>query len=375
MRVLVLGGGYAGVTAARRLERVLPESVDLVVVDESGTHLVQHELHRAIRRPSVADAITVPLDEVLPRADVVTARVDEVDADGRRVVLDSGDVLDYDYAAVCLGASTAFHDLPGVREHATPLKRLRHAERIRADALDVRASGGRVVVGGAGLSGVQVAGELAALADERDADVEVALLERLDDVAPSFPANFQDALRAELDARGVTVRTSVRVTGADEERVHLADGDIPYDAFVWTGGITGTEAMGGDRPSVKSDLRLGRETFVVGDAARVVDADGEAVPASAATAIREARTVAENLARLVDHDRTDSGAFDPRLDAYRFDVPGWVVSVGDGAVAQLGPTVLRGAAAKTVKASIGVGHLGSIGAIQRAVELVEEELP
>ncbi|WP_423751606.1 NAD(P)/FAD-dependent oxidoreductase [Salinirarus marinus] len=375
MRVLVLGGGYAGVTVARRLERSLPDSVDLVVVDDSGTHLVQHELHRVIRRPAVADAIAVPLDEVLPRADVVTARVDEVDADGRRVALESGDVLDYDFAVVCLGASTAFHGLPGVRENATPLKRRRHAERIRADALGVCASGGRIVVGGAGLSGVQTAGELAALADERDADAEVVLLERLDDVAPSFPANFRAALADELDAAGVDVRTNVRVTGADADGVHLDDGTLPYDAFVWTGGITGTDAMDGDRPSVRSDLRVARKTFAVGDAARVVDADGEAVPASAATAIGEARTVAENVARLVEHERAGSGAFDPRLDSYRFDVPGWVVSVGDGAVAQLGPAVLRGTAAKTVKASIGVGHLGSIGAVQRAVKLVEEELP
>jgi NADH dehydrogenase len=374
MRVLVLGGGYAGVTVARRLERLLPESVALTVVDESGTHLVQHELHRVIRHPSVADAITVPLDEILDRAEVVTARVDDVDDEGRRVVLDSGEVLEYDYAAICLGASTAYHGMPGIREHATPLKRLRHAERVRADALDVCASGGRIVVGGAGLSGVQVAGELAALVDERDADVEVVVVERLDDVAPSFPPNFRAALRDELGDCGVEVRTNVQVTGATADRVLLADDELPYDAFVWTGGITGSDAMGGQRPPVRSDLRLGRETFVVGDAARVVDADGEAVPASAATAIREARVVAENLVRLVEHDMGDPGQFDPRLDAYRFDVPGWVVSVGDTAVAQLGPAILRGKAAKGVKASIGAGHLGAIGAIQRAVELVEEEL-
>jgi NADH dehydrogenase len=133
--------------------------------------------------------------------------------------------------------------------------------------------------------------------------------------------------------------------------------------------------MAGDRPTVRSDLRLDARTFVVGDAARIVDADGEAVPASASAALREANAVAKNVARLVRHETdADPDDFAPRMEPYRFDVPGWIVSVGDGAVAQLGPTVVTGSAAKAMKASVGAGHLGSVGAVKNAVELVEEEL-
>jgi NADH dehydrogenase len=126
---------------------------------------------------------------------------------------------------------------------------------------------------------------------------------------------------------------------------------------------------------VRSDLRLDERTFVVGDAGRIVDADGEAVPASASAALREARTVAANLRRLVEHDREAApDEFAPRLQQYRFDVPGWIVSVGDGTVAQVGPTVLRGGAARAMKATVGAGHLSSIGAVQQAADLVETEL-
>jgi NADH dehydrogenase len=370
MRVAVLGAGYAGLTLARRLESRLPDAVDLVVVDESDTHLVQHELHRVIRRPAVADAITVPLDDVLDRADIVTDRVEGVDADAGRVDLANG-TLEYDYAAVCLGAETAFHGLPGVADHGLPLKRLDHARRVREAFLDVCTEEGRAVVGGAGLSGVQVAGELAALARERDAAVDITLLERLDSVAPSFPPAFQRAVRDALDAAGVDVHTGVEVTGATADAVECADGGFDCDALVWTGGIRGSAALGGERPAVRGDLRLSASTFVVGDAARVVDADGEAVPASAAAAIREARTVADNLVRLV----TDDGSgFDPRLDPFRFDAPGWIVSVGDEAVAQVGPAVVTGAAARGMKATVGAGHLSAVGAVSEAVELVREEL-
>ena len=373
MRVAVLGAGYAGLTVARRLERSLPEEVELLVVNDSPDHLVQHELHRVVRRPSLAEEITVPLADVLARAEIVEARVASVDADAGVATLASGGTVEFDYGVLALGATTAFYDLPGVREHAIPLKRLEDARRIRESFLADDAP--RAVVGGAGLSGVQVAGELAALAVEEGLDAEVTLLEQLERVAPSFDRAFGEAIRDELEARDVTVRTGTAVDGATVEAVELAGGEeLSYDTFVWTGGIAGTEAAGGDRPVVRADLRLGERTFAVGDAARVVDAAGEAVPASAQSAVREARVAATNVARLVEHQRSGGGGFRPRLEGFDFDSPGWVVSVGDGAVAQVGPTVLRGPPARAAKASVGGVYLGSIGAVTRAVDLVREEL-
>jgi NADH dehydrogenase len=374
MRIVVLGAGYAGVTLARRLDAQLPSDVELVVVDERPTHLVQHELHRLVRSPDLEDVIQVPLADLFDRATVRTARVESIDREARVVHLDDGD-LDYDYAAVCLGAETAYYDLPGVEEHAIPLKRVPDARAIRDSFLDRCRDGSTAVVGGAGLSGVQVAGELAALADDEGFDGDVVLLEQFDAVAPSFPENFQRAVRDELEARGVDVRTGTAVERATADAVETAEGSIPYGTFVWTGGIRGPDALGGDRPSTRSDLRLDARTFAVGDTARIVDANGESVPASASAALREARVVADNLLALVRHDReADPDDFPPRLDQYRFDVPGWIVSVGDGTVAQVGPAVLRGAAARAMKATVGAGHLSAIGAVRQAADLVETEL-
>ncbi|SFR47215.1 NADH dehydrogenase [Halogeometricum rufum] len=377
MRVLVLGAGYAGVTLARRLESCLPAEAELVVVDESDSHLVQHEVHRVIRHPSLAETIRVPLGQLFDRAEVRVARVEGIDREARTVHLDGGTTLDYDYAAVCLGSATAYYGLPGVEEYSLPLKSVADAEAIRESFLAAAAANDavNVVVGGAGLSGVQTAGELAALADEEDVTASITVVEQLEDVAPNFPRNFREAVRDELEARCIDVRTGTTVQRATAEAVETDAGTFAYDTFVWTGGIAGQAAMAGDRPTVRSDLRLDARTFVVGDAARIVDADGEAVPASASAALREANTVAKNVARLVRHETdADPDDFAPRMEPYRFDVPGWIVSVGDGAVAQLGPTVVTGSAAKAMKASVGAGHLGSVGAVKNAVELVEEEL-
>ncbi|WP_440008810.1 NAD(P)/FAD-dependent oxidoreductase [Halomicrococcus sp. SG-WS-1] len=386
MRVAVLGAGYAGLTLARKLQRDLPDDADLVVVERTGEHLVQHELHRLVRRPSLDDEVRIPLADVLD-CEIRETSVESVVPEETRVELADGD-LTYDYAAVCLGAETAFYDLPGVEERATPLKRVEDAREIRSDfrtLLDGRgdgsaSAGGRVVVGGAGLSGVQVAGELVAMAREEGGDPDagrpgVVLLEQMDRVAPSFPRTFQDAVRDQLEKRGVEVRTGTAVERATDEAVELEDGtELGYDQFVWTGGIRGPAALGGDRPEVRGNLRLDGDTFVVGDAARVVDAEGEAVPASAQAAVREARVAATNLLRLVEHDRDGSGVFEPRLDPFTFDSPGWLVSVGDGAVAQVGPTVLTGRAAKALKTTVGAGYLSSVGAVRNAVDLVGEEV-
>jgi NADH dehydrogenase len=456
MRVLVLGAGYAGVALTRSLERTLDDDVDLVVVDDTGTHVVQHEVHRVVRKPQVADHITLDLHELFDRAEVREGTVVDVDTHANEVALADGTVLSYHVGAVCLGAETAYYDLPGVREHAIPCKRVEHAERIRASVLDAIDVDGHAIVGGAGLSGIQVAGELAALADQNEpaggvtdveptdtaddttpvtisieddtdatvdranadgadddtstveaashanadgdtggaeasddehasarssshdasGDLSVTVLEMQSSVAPGFPENFQTAVHETLEAAGVDVRTNAVVEEATGDAVVLADGtELEYDTFVWTGGIAGSGATDGDRVDTRADLRVDGDTFVVGDAGRVVDADGEAVPASAQSAIREARVAAKNVEQLVAHRRRDDpGAFEPRLKRFDFDSPGWLVSIGNDAVAQVGPTVLTGRAAVALKASVGAGYLSGIGELRNATDLVNDEL-
>ncbi|QSG06249.1 NAD(P)/FAD-dependent oxidoreductase [Halapricum desulfuricans] len=374
MRVAVFGGGYAGLPLVRRLERRLPATDEIVLFDESPTHTVRHEVHRVVRRPDIAEAIALPFEELLDRARHRQKRVAEIDPERQVATLSDGETVEYDAGAVALGVETEFYGLEGVREHATPLRTIEHARQVRADALEAFEADGQIVVGGAGLSGIQVAGELAALAGERDADVTVTLLEQADAIAPGFPADMRRALRGELDARGIEVRTGSGVQRADDATVALEDGsELAYDQFVWTGGIRGTEAVS-DRPAVPATLRLADRTFALGDAARVTDIDGRPAPASAHTAIRQAPVAAENLATLLAYDREGARGLEPRLERYDYDQLGWLVSVGDGAVAKVGPQVLRGAAATAVKRSVGAGYLTSIGAVRDAVELLAEEL-
>lgn len=406
MRVIILGAGYAGLTLTRRLERVLPDEVEVVLVDEDGTHLVKHELHRVIRRPELEDAISIPLEEIVRSAEIREQRVTDIDTTSKEVTLDGAETLAYDLCAICLGADTAFYGLDAVEDIATPLQSIDDAREIRTAAMT--AIDGHAVVGGGGLTGIQVAGELAALSDEQDLDLDVTLVEQAAHVAPPFDATFANAIAAELEDRGVTVETETRVESATEETVDLADGrSLPADLFVWAGGIAGPEPLDGERHPVEGDLQVADGTFVVGDAGDVTDVEGTPVPASAQTAVQQARLVARNMRQLATEtdDAAESTSIsipvaaedeedavsstgdqlaasdddsppvaDREVEAYTMDIPGWVVSVGDGAVAKVGNVVINGDPARLTKAIIGAGHLGSIGAIEEASELVAEEL-
>lgn len=382
MDIAVLGAGYAGVTVAQRLESALPDDASLTIVDERETHLVQHLVHRVIRSPDLAADLQIPLEDLLDSATIRQERVAAVEpATGTVEFAEAGETR-FDLIAVCLGARTAFGSMPGVREHGQPLKSVEHALAIGERFEEVCDTGGaagsgvgRVLVGGAGTSGVQVAGELAELASERAATVEIELLEQRETIVPSFPPAFQRAVRDELSRRGVEIRTEATVSAADADAVALADGSTHrYDQFVWAGGITGQAAMGDHRPEVPATLRLADRVFAAGDAGRVVDADGRAVPATAQTALAQGRVAARNIERLADHRMAGDGGFEPRLERYRHDPLGWLVSVGDAAVAQLGPTVVRGAPARAIKRSIGLGYLSTRGRVGNALSYVREHL-
>lgn len=368
MRVVVLGGGYAGLLVARSLQAELPDDAELVVVDETGEHLIQHEVHRVIRNPDFADVLTIPLADLLPEATVRTATVTGIDPDDGVIEL-GDDTLNYDVAAVCLGATTTDHGIPGVTEYGHPLKSVADATAIREAALEDFESGGSIVVGGAGLSGVQAAGELAALAREHGVTdrVNVELVEQEPRIAPAFPTRFQDVVQDRLTDRGVQIRTDTTVSAVTEDSITTdAQGDIGADTLVWTGGIEGSAALGGERPSVRADLRWAPNTFVAGDAGRIVDVDGERVPATAQAAVRAATVCAANVLSSLDVEYQS-------LDRFEFDNLGWLVSIGDDAVAQVGPSILTGSPARAMKAMVGLRYLTSAGATREAFRVVRAE--
>jgi NADH dehydrogenase len=365
-QVVVLGSGYAGAGTVQSLEHSLGDEAEVTWVSDVDYHLVLHESHRCIRDPSVREHVTIPIEEVKsPGTRFVQGRVTGLDTERRVVELAEGE-LDYDYVLVGVGSRTAFFGIDGLREHAHTLKGLDDALAIHDD-LERAANEAtvddpaQVIVGGAGLTGIQVAGEIAEFRDERDAPVEIRLIEGLDEVFPDNDPSVQSALRSLLEERDVEITTGEFIGSVDEQQAHIAEnGHYDYDVLVWTGGISGCEELADcevqkddrnlrfevDRTFQSSDERV----FAIGDAALVEQGEDDHAPPTAQAAWQAAEVAGENIARAIR---------DQPLEEWRYKNKGTVVSVGEDAVAHdifIVPFVstFGGILAQTLKKTIAV---------------------
>jgi NADH dehydrogenase len=339
--VVVLGSGYAGTGALLSLEDHLDGEADLTWVSDVDHHLVLHESHRCIRNPAIQDKITFPVEGIKePTTRFVQGRVAGVDTAERVVELEDGSEVDYDYLVVGIGSQTAFFGIDGLREHSLTLKSLQdvldiHAEVKEAAREASRSDPAQVVVGGAGLSGIQSAGEIAEFRDVHRAPIDIHLVEGLDSVFPNNDPVVQAKLEKLLTEADVNVMTGEFIGEVDEETVYIGeDTELDYDVLLWTGGITGQDAAA--ETDVEQDERSHRlnsastfrtsdeRVFALGDSA-LVEQDGDTVaPPTAQAAWQAAEVAGENVARAVRGQP---------LKQWEHEDKGTLVSVGDEAVA------------------------------------------
>ena len=388
-QVVVVGAGYAGAGALKRLESELDSDVDLTWISEHDYHLVLHEVHRCIRDPSVESKVAIPVDDIKsPSTEFVSGRVTNVDVDERVVELED-DEIEYDYLLLGLGSGTAFFGIDGLQEHAHELKSLDDARAIHAGVEEAAAEASRddpaqVIVGGAGLSGIQTAGEIAEYRDEHRAPIDVTLVEGLDEVFPGNDPELQGALRRRLEALDVEIITGEFISQADEDAVYLGGGEddpgeeLAYDVLIWTGGITGHEEVHGvdveqddrsHRINADADFQTSDErVFALGDAALVDQGEDAVAPPTAQAAWQAAEVAGENVARAVEGRP---------LKTWRHDDKGTVVSVGDDAVAhaiklpvigEFPVNVFGGPAARNLKKAIATRWIADISSPRDALD-------
>ena len=365
-RAVVLGAGYAGATCAHILDGDVDE---LVWISEDDFHFVVHESHRLVRDPSLEKHLVVPVEEIVSSdCEFVEATVESVSFKDHVVETEAGNVP-YDYLVVAFGQRTADYGIPGVREHGLTLKSREDAYAIRDAAKRVH-DGGRVVVGGGGLSGIQVAGELAEMFEKRAESPSVVVVEALDRVLPGADEDLRAAIERKMRKKGIVTRTSDPVVEATADELRLESGEVlAHDALVWTAGLaphdveTYPSPENGKRGAFAVDSKLrfkGQErVFAAGDAAYVVDAEGDEAPATAWAARQEADVVAENVVRA---------SRGKPLKEYRVRNPGTLVSVGNATVGKVGGQVLEGVPARVLKRGAAARHITQTAGAGRGVK-------
>jgi NADH:quinone reductase (non-electrogenic) len=327
-RVVVVGGGFAGLAATKSLSKLKPP-VRVTLLEQHNYHLFQPLLYQ------LATGVVQPADIAHPvrgivrhyrRASVRMVTVSGVDFEAREVLTEEGARFNYDYLVLAAGATTATFGIPGVEEHSFPLKTMPDALRLRAHLLrqfeladnnpaEIDNGALTVVVVGGGPTGVEMAGALHELFkhvlvhDFPDLDVNrarVVLLEATDHLlAPFHPSSRQHAYDI-LTKRGVEVRLGQAMDRATPDQVELKDGTvIPTRTLIWGAGVRanpladvlGLEQTRGGRILVGEDLSVpGRpEVFVVGDLAGAGDGKGGLLPQVAQPAIQQAKHAAGQI--------------------------------------------------------------------------------
>jgi NADH dehydrogenase len=376
-RVLVLGGGFAGVGAARKLGKA---NADVVLVDRHDYHTFQPLLYQLATGLIEATAVGHSLRDLLRDQDNVAVHQDAVtaiDLDAREVRFEELEPITYDYLVLGLGASVNFFGTEGATEHAFPMYTLADAMRLKDHVLRKWEAADKhpelvddgalnIVVVGGGPTGVETAGALAELyranlaKDYRgipEDKARIVLVEAGPALFAMFKENLQEYTQAALEKRTVEVRTGVAVKSVSPTRVALASGDVlSAHTLVWGAGLQGNklvrslgiELQRGDRIGVGPELTLSDhpEVYAVGDIAAITDSKTEQVlPQLGSVALQSGEHAGETIARRIAGKTTKPFAYRDK---------GTMAAIGRGAavVQMLGGRTMKGRKAQVAWATV-----------------------
>lgn len=331
-RILILGGGFAGVATAGRLERLLgPSEAEIVLVSRENYSVFTPMLPEVFSGSLETRHVVTPVRAELRRTRFVLGDVIAIDLD-RRVVSERHPIegtkseLTYDHLIIALGAAPTTFGLPGVERHTLPLKTLEDAETLRnhiistLERADVANGAERaallsyVIVGG-GYTGVEAAGELVDFFKSvarfyrsvSPADVRITLIEGGRGLLPELPEKMGAYAARNLRQRGVEVVIGTNVASAEAAGITLVDGRrFVSRTVVWSAGARPGPLVAGlpvdhgrggaiaTNPDMSVPERPG--VWAIGDAAAIPAPDGTTYPPTAQHAIREGAVLALNVA-------------------------------------------------------------------------------
>ena len=362
--VVIIGAGFGGLEAARALANA---PVKVTLVDKRNYHLFQPLLYQVATAGVQPGDIAYPIRTILRNQKNVEFRMTRatgVDVANKQVMTRAG-TISYDYLIVAVGGSTNFFGMESVATNGFGLKDIEDAMGIRNQILgmveramqekdpDLRRAMLTFVVVGGGPTGVESAGALSVLVrivlpkDYPNLDtkeVRIILLEASTSLLVAMPDKLRDVTAKTLWDKQVEVRFGAKVVNYDGERVTLGSGEvIPSRTLIWAAGVqaaslvtnTGLQLGSMRRIVVTPTLQTAEhpEVFAIGDAAHF-EQDGRPLPMIAPVANQQARSVAENITRLVQGKE---------LKKFIYKDPGILATIGrNAAVAKMGDWEFKG---------------------------------
>jgi NADH:ubiquinone reductase (H+-translocating) len=401
--IVILGGGFAGLQAALHLAKKLrrvnaalnPEKqYEVTLVDRNEYHTFTPLLYevattsqQSANAPLLRSLVTYPFTALLHPHGVHVVRDEfkSLDLTNRAIRLANGS-LAFSYLVIGLGAEPNWMNIPGLKEHALPLKTVDDALRIR-DRIEaiVRAKQHRIriVIAGGGPTGVELAAEIQGWVPELEeecksnCDAQVVILEASPRILNGLNEEVASRAAARLAELKIVVRTGTAVKELLPSEAVFGDGErTAYDLFIWTGGIKPAEASagipvgkeprgrlsvgGGMTCAIDADHELQPMIYGVGDIACFIDpATGKPVPLTARPAMLEGRIAAANIIAEI-RSRESLGTASNKESFVPWNYPYIIPTGGKHAIAKIGPLLLSGWPAWIFKGFVELNYFISI---------------
>ena len=322
-KVVILGGGFGGLAAARALYK----SAEVTVVDRHNFQTFLPLLYQVSTAGLAADHVAYPIRGALRKTDIKFRMGSPISIDhkNQEVKLDSSEVLQFDHLIVALGSVSADFGIPGVNEYALGMKTVHEALTIRAEIMrrfedlcrfedDTKLS---ISVIGGGPTGVEMAGAIAELirgplkSDQANAaaHIQVSLIEAGPRLLPPFAPSLSERTKKDLEKLGVKVLLNTAVKAIEHRKIILKDDSVlNSEITIWAAGVKGSDAMAqlnlptnGNRVAVEPTMQVKNypNIWALGDIAGALGKDGRPLPMVAPVAIQQGKFIAKQIARLM----------------------------------------------------------------------------
>ena len=321
-KVVILGGGFGGLAAARALYK----SADVTVVDRHNFQTFLPLLYQVSTAGLAADHVAYPIRGALRKTDIKFRMGSPISIDhkNKEIKLDSSEVLKFDHLIVALGSVSADFGIPGVNEYALGMKTVHEALTIRAEIMrrfedlcrfedETKLS---IAVIGGGPTGVEMAGAIAELirgplkSDQANAaaHIQVSLIEAGPRLLPPFAPSLSERTKKDLEKLGVKVMLNTAVKAIEHRKIILKDDSVlNSEITIWAAGVKGADAMVelnlptvGNRVAVEPTMQVKNYPYIwaLGDIAGALGKDGKPLPMVAPVAIQQGKFIAKQIQRL-----------------------------------------------------------------------------
>ncbi|MGE0074542.1 MAG: FAD-dependent oxidoreductase [Sphaerochaetaceae bacterium] len=357
-RIVILGGGYAGVHAAKRLHKAfkkMKDQVEVTLIDRHRHHILMTELHEVAGNRVDEASVKISFDRIFAGKMVNVVRDEIKNIDFEKQVLEgAGASYGYDQLIIATGAESTDFNIPGVKEHSFYLWSLEDACRIKRHLIDtvkaaayekdetIRKEMLTFVVAGGGFTGVELVGELIEwlpiLCKEYGVDfneVKLMNVEALGNILNMLPDKPRDKAIAYMKKKGVEIRTQSLIVNADENGFTIKDGTvIKTKTLVWTCGVRGTTFCHSlpltdgkvQRKKVNEFMQSPdhENVYLAGDGIWFME-DGKAVPQIVEAAEQTAATAADGIIHTI---RGELGLPTKPVAPFKSAFHGYMVSIG-----------------------------------------------